>query len=1021
MDVVDNASAAVAQKSKLRRISRSERTPVDHWGHWHNTFFQGLKAKFTKSYDGTLVGLSGSPSFDPFQVFEVRHRFCALLNVKILYGEKITKGKAADFLDTPDPYILLNIPGTPNTRKRTKHINNCTSPVWNQEFSFYIDQEANPILEITLMDANVKFDQIIGSETIPIKTLALNETKKHLIRSNPDLRYSLSLCIQERAFVRRRMNHVYRALNKLLGEDGPDDIHEVPTIAILGSGGGFRAMTAMTGVVNALWEEGIFDVATYVAGLSGSSWYLSTLYSHPDFPKAASPRDVQAELCARICLDWKRFLSLSNLNKYRQAFLQKKSLGQPVSFADIFGMLLGDVLLPDRKDATLSDQQELLVDGDLPFPLYTCIHVKEDVSAILFQEWVEFSPFEIGIPKYGISLKPRDFGCKFFMGKIIRRFDEYKLCTLQGVWGSAFSILFTRLNQGDAKGGEKNPGNELEDIATLRNNLDKMPLPTPAYVDGEEERLAGQLAEAEVSADPSSSSDEYEEDANADELISLQGEEDRVSPPPLAVIPKKKSSWLSWLTGKRKQSMDRNTTPQSHDTNKRAKKHRRTQSGGPFLRLPPKEQRDSRPSLPTNSLLSTPASRSQPPTPPNNPLRQYHRHRSLSVPQVDGRKHSSPVPKSSSKESQDQIRRASLPSDILHSTSLSKQSILSPATKVSKHPSSTRSEPPGSIKNNYWRERGLTIREKKSKRNKSSWDKCAKVLARSDLLSGRKWRAPIIFNPLRGIPLENRFPISPYAAAVQESDVETDDPDFKLGREQASDTKSKYSFVVDAGLCINSPYPVLLRPQRNVELYLSFDFSGRKSDQAPPFKELEQAEKWARLNHVKFPPVKKLVEEFRKEEMRECYVFEDPEDPSCPIILHFVLLNLSFKEFKAPGVPRETEEEKAFADFSIFSDPKTPYSMYNFQYTKMQFERLSQLTEYNTRINIPVSELTRGKYVIKECILRVMKRRRDRAMTPPVSLADIDRLRQRLSFKGPREVKQLREYVKRLSSLQQHM
>lgn len=49
-------------------------------------------------------------------------------------------------------------------------------------------------------------------------------------------------------------------------------------------------------------------------------------------------------------------------------------------------------------------------------------------------------------------------------------------------------------------------------------------------------------------------------------------------------------------------------------------------------------------------------------------------------------------------------------------------------------------------------------------------------------------------------------------------------------------TNMKKLYVVDGGLTFNSPYPLLLRPQRQVDLLLSFDFSARESDSTPPFK-----------------------------------------------------------------------------------------------------------------------------------------------------------------------------------------
>ena len=62
-----------------------------------------------------------------------------------------------------------------------------------------------------------------------------------------------------------------------------------------------------------------------------------------------------------------------------------------------------------------------------------------------------------------------------------------------------------------------------------------------------------------------------------------------------------------------------------------------------------------------------------------------------------------------------------------------------------------------------------------------------------------------------------------------------------------------------AGLAFNSPYPLLLRGQRGVDVILSFDFSRRPQDGAPLFSELKIAEKWARLNNVPFPPIDETV------------------------------------------------------------------------------------------------------------------------------------------------------------------
>ena len=50
---------------------------------------------------------------------------------------------------------------------------------------------------------------------------------------------------------------------------------------------------------------------------------------------------------------------------------------------------------------------------------------------------------------------------------------------------------------------------------------------------------------------------------------------------------------------------------------------------------------------------------------------------------------------------------------------------------------------------------------------------------------------------------------------------------------QPPDTLLQY--VIDAGTFMNSPYPLVLRPQRAVDILLSFDFSGRKQERQDLF------------------------------------------------------------------------------------------------------------------------------------------------------------------------------------------
>ena len=47
---------------------------------------------------------------------------------------------------------------------------------------------------------------------------------------------------------------------------------------------------------------------------------------------------------------------------------------------------------------------------------------------------------------------------------------------------------------------------------------------------------------------------------------------------------------------------------------------------------------------------------------------------------------------------------------------------------------------------------------------------------------------------------------------------------------------AKHIYLVDSGLVFNSPYPPMLRHERDVDIFLSFDFSARNRDVECPFE-----------------------------------------------------------------------------------------------------------------------------------------------------------------------------------------
>uniref|UniRef100_A0AAY4C0J7 Phospholipase A2 n=1 Tax=Denticeps clupeoides TaxID=299321 RepID=A0AAY4C0J7_9TELE len=641
-------------------------------------------------------------SVDSYMVkLQNSHKF----KVTVVRAANVTKGTLGDLLDTPDPYVELFVSTTPESRKRTRHINNNIHPIWNESFEFILDPNLNNVLE-------VNFNSHCKSNSFNTNCISVGCGCKPGHSDG-------SLCDKEEIFMQKRQERVMLAIKKLLHlEDArymPASPKEVPRIAVVGSGGGFRAMVGFSGVMKALYDSGVLDCTTYVAGLSGSTWCMSTLYSHPGFPRSG-PGEMKDELMQRVSNNPLRFLHPHHMTRCVSALWRKKATGQPVTFADIFGMIIGEMLIPGRMDCKLSSMQEKVNEGQSPLPLFTCLHVKPDVSELMFADWVEFSPYEIGMAKYRTFMPPELFGCKFFMGCVVKHYEENPLHFLMGVWGSAFSILLNR-------------------IVNVKENAEGSTM--------EEELAAG--------------------------TENVKAEEEH---------------------------------------------QRRAQAS--------------------------------------------------------------------------------------------------------------------------WKEYMLTS------------------LVGESVFNSREGRAGKVHSFMLGLKLDQSLSLCPMyqTRAEDEGPVVTDLDEFDRIYEPM-DVKSKNIHVVDSGLTFNLPYPLILRPQRGVDLIISFDFSARPSDSSPPFKELLLAEKWARMNNLPFPRIDPKI--FDREGLKECYVFKSEEqDKNCPTVIHYVLANIDFRNFKAPGVPRQTQQEKEFADFDIFDDPASPYSTFNFQYSNQAFNQLYSLMEFNTLNNIEV-------------------------------------------------------------------
>nr|CAD7261855.1 unnamed protein product [Timema shepardi] len=827
-------------------------------------------------------------------------------------------------VDRPDPYLVLWTPGAPHGRRKTRTVKNTYRPVWDQRFDFVLDPQHDTELRVHLMDRGAAVDQVLGKVRVEHHT-------------SPDLRLSCDLSEEENNFLDRRRVRVKEALETYLGgEQAPRNVEEVPRVAVLGSGGGFRAMVGFSSVLKTLHEMGVFPCVTYLASLSGSSWYLSDLYSHPEFP-TKSPGDLQLELQRKVTGGWKKVLCPKRMFRYLKAIRRKYKTGQPVSFTDLFGHMVGDLLLGERKTCTLSEQSGKLTRGELPLPMYTCLQVKKDVSARVYQLAnalvVLSSTAEDGEIEVRISSRPENRRCN--VGA--QHFFDVAPKDRQQMGRTDVTML----RYGDTKRRYSVPS---KPYAVVLRCCDTAIPSVATLCRPNRTRWCYDVAIRR-----------YQASLRCAVQTWLWCWQDWLEFTPYEVgFSKHGASMKPPLFGN-KLYLGRVTTPY-----KELPLHylqgvwgsaytiffRRVIESGRRDALNPQQEDaddDSRLLKAGRTFKNHLSSRDDPKDPTSSS-------EGTTEGDEDSEVCTSSETETSSRQDLEELRPQEKANDV---------TLLSLIMARCLH--STKKLRRGRKWNFRRRLSRARSARKKRKRHRTFWQMVLSKLLRGRLLDSRSGRAGVVFNPVRGLKFCS--PCAPYVgnpATTTPDDASSPrvsclvaDVDFQ-GFYEPLTAHTKKLYLVDSGLTFNLPFPALLRPQRDVDIFLAFEFSNRAEDESSPFGELLLAEKWARLRNASFPPVSQQVEEFLKHPLRECYLFEDTEDPCCPVILFFVLINKCFRTHKDVDVLRTTKEEKDFSDFEIFDDPADPFSSFNFRYSQLQFDRLTRLVEFNTRLYEPM-------------------------------------------------------------------
>ncbi|KAE8587586.1 hypothetical protein XENTR_v10022027 [Xenopus tropicalis] len=618
--------------------------------------------------------------------------------------------------------LQLSMPGSYEKQICTP-FSSLSSQEQGAPFVFHADKDIAPQLNVHLLktvrlgenDLDPELEKqilLVGESSVPVSSLPegkeqginLQLSKDHSLEMNVtteednrelDIRLGFELSLGEREYLEKRKKVAARCLQEVLKLDSTSSVNEVPVVAVLGSGGGTRAMTSFYGSLLGLQELKLLDSVTYISGVSGSTWCMSTLYEDPDWSQK-SVQDPISRARKSVTASKSGAFSAERLKRCTQELIAMEKDGHMVNFTDLWGLVIEYFLHQKENPAKLSDQQACVSKSQNPYPIYAGVNVRVDINGGDFAEWCEFTPHEVGFRKYGAFVRTEDCGSEFFMGHLIHRRKEPKICYLQGIWGSAFAA-----------------------------NLDEI----WAHAAGTGIR------------------------------------------------------WLSSLT--------------------------------------------------------------------------------------------------------DAIR------------------VIDDCRKLHWRDSSrlkTRLVMPGGFVSNMFQEIF------KSRFTAGEWYNFTRGLyLYKDYLGVREFLA------WKGTHLD-AFPnqLTPMEESL---------------------------YLVDGGFSINSPFPLVLQPERDVDVILSFNYSW-----GAPFEVLHLTSTYCRERGIPFPEITLTNED--EKQPKECYVFMDHNNPRAPIVLHFPMVNNTFRTFIEPGVERKTEEEKLNGEVDL-TGKESPFRTKNFTYEPQHFDRLVAVNRYN--------------------------------------------------------------------------
>uniref|UniRef100_A0AAY5EVQ3 PLA2c domain-containing protein n=1 Tax=Electrophorus electricus TaxID=8005 RepID=A0AAY5EVQ3_ELEEL len=231
---------------------------------------------------------------------------------------------------------------------------------------------------------------------------------------NSEVRIGHSLNEDESQHVAKRRATVPQCLQ----EHNISCSDEVPNIAVLGSGGGERAMIGLLGSLSQLSEEKLLDCIMYLCGVSGSTWCMASVYKEPDWSNQMET--VKQNIIKR--------LDQGKVTYYEQYKKLKKMCEKDnFSVTDIWASFIVSNAVKEIDEHVLTEQRGQ--HNNNPYPIYTVIDKKSKYDTLY--SWFEITPHECGYSLTGAFVDTKCLGSRFVKGAKTEEHPESDMLYLQ--------------------------------------------------------------------------------------------------------------------------------------------------------------------------------------------------------------------------------------------------------------------------------------------------------------------------------------------------------------------------------------------------------------------------------------------------------------------------------------------------------------------------------------------------------------------------------------------------------------